>query len=106
MSFVICGRMIFSSVFDMSDSSAMGLYYVPIDLSLLGLEIGDIFAVFQAEGIVLCSVLCCICLLSILKARGPRCLMFILSGPVKLLFCDCFITFVVPCILIPLCGIL
>ena len=42
----------FSSVFAMGDRSAIGLYDVPIDLSLLGLGIGIIFAVFQAEGIV------------------------------------------------------
>ena len=43
----------FSSILAMGDRSAISLYEVPIELSLLGLGIGMIFAVFQILGIVL-----------------------------------------------------
>ena len=49
---VMCGRMIFSSVFAIGDRSAMGRYELPIDVSLLGLGMGIVFACFQMLGIV------------------------------------------------------
>ena len=49
---VMCGRMIFSSVLAMGESNAMGLYDVPIELSLFGFGIGITFACFQMLGIV------------------------------------------------------
>ena len=52
MLFVMCGRIIFSSVLAIGDRSAMGLYDVPIDVSLCGLGIGIILASFQMLGIV------------------------------------------------------
>ena len=42
----------FSSVFAMGESSAMGLYNVPRVVSLPGLGIGIILAIFHACGIV------------------------------------------------------
>ena len=62
------------------------VYMMCLLICLLGLRIGIIFAVFQAEGIVFSAMLHMS--VSVLSARGPkcfRCLMFMLSGPVQLL---------------------
>jgi len=50
---VMCGRIIFSSVFAIGESSAIGLYDVPIVGSLLGLSMGIVLAVFQRCGMLL-----------------------------------------------------
>ena len=47
------GRIIFSSVLAIGERRAMGLYEVPIALSLFGFGMGMIFACFQMFGIVL-----------------------------------------------------
>ena len=52
MWFVMYGRMIFSRVFAMGESSAIGLYEVPIEVSLFGLGMGIIFACFQVLGMM------------------------------------------------------
>ena len=52
MLLVMCGRNIFSGVFAMGESNAMGLYDVPRVVSLPGLEIGIILAIFHVCGIV------------------------------------------------------
>ena len=44
---VMYGRIIFSSVFSMGESSDIGLYDVPCPGSLSGFSIGTIFASFQ-----------------------------------------------------------
>ena len=47
---VMCGRMIFSSVFAIGDRSAMGRYELPIDVSLFGLGMGITVDSCQALG--------------------------------------------------------
>lgn len=89
MLFVMCGRMIFSSVLAMGERSAMGLYEEPIAESFPGLGMGMIFASFHMVGMVLV-------LSEVLKMfvrnviawwpRCFRCFMLMLSGPVELLF--------------------
>ena len=46
------GSRIFSNVFAMGERRAIGLYEVPIEVSLLGLGIGITFACFQVLGIM------------------------------------------------------
>ena len=62
----------------------MGLYEVPMSVSLLGFGIGTMLANFHVCGIMF-----------LLRGpRGPmcfRCLIFNLSGPCELLFLLCFI---------------
>ena len=71
----------------MGDRSDVGLWNVPLDESLFGLVIDIVFDVFQMLGIVLvlCDVLF-ICVRNV-RALWPRCFMFMLPGPVELLFC-------------------
>ena len=94
MLFVMCGRSIFSSVFAIGERSAMGLYDVPCVLSLLGFGMGIVFAVFHIVGMLFVfSEMLYMCVSSVI-ALGPRCfrcLMFMLSGPVELLFFECLI---------------
>ena len=52
MLLVMCSRMIFSSVSAMGESSDMGLYDAPRVVSLPGLEIGIILAIFHVCGIL------------------------------------------------------
>ena len=53
MLFVISGRIIFSRILAIGESSEIGRKEEPICLSLLGLGIGIILAVFQICGMVL-----------------------------------------------------
>ena len=70
----------------------MGLYKVPLSMSLLGFGMGTMLANFHICGIML--VLRAV--FNILIKASPRgtmcfrCLMFSLSGPSKLLFLLCF----------------
>ena len=50
MLLVMCGSIIFSNVLAIGERSAMGLYDVPIEVSLFGF--GIILACFQMLGIV------------------------------------------------------
>ena len=52
MLLVMCGSITFSSVFAMGDRSAIGRYDVPIEVSLFGLGMGIILAVFHELGMV------------------------------------------------------
>ena len=52
MLFVMCGSMIFSSILEIGERSAIGLYEVPIEVSLFGLGIGMTFACFQVFGMM------------------------------------------------------
>lgn len=92
------GRSIFSSVLAMGDRSAMGLYDVPCVLSLLGFGMGTVFAVFHIVGMLfVISDMLYMCVISVI-ALGPRCfrcLIFVLSGPVELLFLECLMAFLV-----------
>ena len=72
----------------------MGLYEVPLSISLLGFGMGIMLAYFHMCGIrfVLRAVLNI--LLRNASPRGPMCfmfLLFILSGPSELLFLRCCI---------------
>ena len=87
----MCGKMIFSSVFAMGESSDMGLYDVSRVVSLPGLGIGIILAIFHV-----CEILFVLrerlnIAVRYVSAVTPRCLIFMLSGPVDLLFLACLI---------------
>jgi len=91
---VMYGCIIFSSVLAMGDRREIGLYDGPSVLSLCGLGIGIVLALFHMCGMlfVFSTMLnrCVRCLIAV----GPkcfRCLMFMSSGPVELLFLCCFI---------------
>ena len=89
---VMCDRMIFfSSVFAMGESSAMGLYDVPWVVSLPCLGIGIILATFHVCGIVFVLRERLNIAVRYVSAVTPRSLIFMLSGPVALLFLACLI---------------
>ena len=90
MLLVMCGGMIFSSVFAMGENSAMGLYDVPRVVSLPGLGIGLILANFHVCGIVFVLRERLNIAVRYISAVTPRCLIFMLSGPVEL-FLACLI---------------
>ena len=86
--------MLFCSVFAITERMDMGLYEVPLSMSLLGFEMGTMLANFHMCGIML--VFRAVSNMPVRNAipRGPmcfRCLMFNLSGPCELLFLLCFI---------------
>ena len=73
----------------------MGLYEVPLSMSLLGLGMGTMLVNFHMCGIMLVSRAVFNMLVGNASPRGPmcfRCLMFNLSGPCELLFLLCSIT--------------
>ena len=72
----------------------MGLYEMPLSLSLLGFEMGTMLANIHMCGIMLVFRTVFNMLVWNASPRGPmsfRCLMFSLSGPCELLFLLCFI---------------
>ena len=72
----------------------MGLYEVPLSMSLLGFGVGTMSANFHMCGIMLVLRAFFNMLVRNARPRGPmcfRCLMFNLSGPCELLFLLCFI---------------
>ena len=74
----------------------MGLYEVPLSVSLLSFGIGTMLANFHVRGIMLLLRAVFNILVRNASPRGPmcfRCLMFSLSGPCDLLFLLCFIAF-------------
>ena len=92
--FVMCGRMIFSDIFVMGESNAMGLCDVPNVVSLPDLGIGILLAIFHVCGIVfvLSEMLNIVFwYVSAVFLRYLKCLMFMLSDPVVLLFLACLI---------------
>ena len=83
------GRIIFSSNLAIGDKRDIGRYEGPMFGSLLGLGIGMIFASFQIWGMMLLFRERLYIVVRYWMAIGPRCFrcfMFILSGPVELLF--------------------
>ena len=71
----------------------MGLYEVPLSMSLFGFGMGTMLANFHLCGIMLVLGAIFNILVRNASPRGPmcfRCLMFILSGPSELLFLLCF----------------
>ena len=72
----------------------MGLYAVPLFVSLLGFGMGTMLANFHMCGIMFVLRAVFKMLVRNASPRGPmrfRCLMFNLSGPCELLFLLCFI---------------
>ena len=73
----------------------MGLYEVPLSVSLLGFGMGTMLANFHVCGIMLVLRAFFNMLVSNAIPRGSmcfRCLMLSLSGPCELLFLLCFIS--------------
>ena len=84
----------FSSVFAITERRDMGLYTVPLSMSLLGFGMGKMLANFHMCGIMLVLRAVFNMLVRNASPRGPmcfRCMMFNLSGPCELLFLLCFI---------------
>ena len=72
----------------------MGLYEVPLSVSLLGFPIGTMLVKFHVLGIMFLLRVVLNILVRNASSRGPvcfRCLIFNLSGPCELLFLLCFI---------------
>ena len=72
----------------------MGLYEMPLSVSLLGFGIGTMLANFHMCGIMLVLRIVFNILVRNLSPIGPmcfRCMMFNLSGPCEWLFLLCFI---------------
>ena len=93
---VMYGRRLFSSVFAITEIRDMGLYAVPLAMSLLGIGIGTMFANFQMCGIMLLLRAVLNMLVRNANPRGPnyfRCLMLSWSGPCELLFLVLFNAF-------------
>ena len=91
---VMKGRWIFSSVFAISERSDMGLYEVPLSMSLLSFGMGTMLSNFHMCGIMLVLRAVFNMLVNNASLRWPmcfRCLMFSLLGPCELLFLLCLI---------------
>ena len=81
--------MLFSSVFAITERRDLGLYEVPLFMSLFGFGMGTMLANFDMCGIMLVLRAVFNMLVRNVSPRGPvcfRCLMFNLSGPCELLF--------------------
>ena len=91
---VMQGRRLFSSVFAITERRDMGLYEVPLSVSLLCFGIGIMLANFHVRGIMFLLRAVLNILVRNASPRGSmcfRCLIFNLSGPCELLFLLCFI---------------
>ena len=78
-----------SPVSAITERRDMGLYEVPLSMSLLSFGMGTMLATFHMCGIMLVLRAVFIMLVRNASPRGPmcfRCLMFNLSGPCELLF--------------------
>ena len=83
-----------SPVSAITERRDMGLYEVPLSVSLLGFGIGTMLANFHVCGIMFLLRAVLNILVRNASPRGPmcfRCLIFNLSGPCELLFLLCFI---------------
>ena len=84
-----------SPVSAVTERMDMGLYEVPLSMSLLGFGMGTMLANFHMCGIMLVLRAVFNMLVRNASPRGPmcfRCLMFNLSEPCELLFLFCFIS--------------
>ena len=91
---VMYGSKHFSSTLAMTERSDMGLCELPRFVSLFGLGMGMMFASFQVCGMMLWFNDMLSSFVRYASPRGPmclRCLMFMLLGPVELLFLLCCI---------------
>ena len=85
--------MFFSSVNTITERRDLGLYEVPLSMSLLGFGMGTMLANFHMCGIMLVLRTVFNMLVRNDRAKGPMCfrsLMFSLSGPCELLFFTLF----------------
>ena len=83
-----------SPVSAITERRVMGLYEVPLSMSLLGFGMGTILANFHMCGIMFLLRAVLNILVRNASPRGPmcfRCLILSLSGPCELLFFLCFI---------------
>ena len=81
---VMSGRRLFSSVFAITERRDMGLYEVPLSVSLLGFGIWTMLANFHVWGIMFLLRAVLNILVKNASPRGPmcfRCLIFSLSRP-------------------------
>ena len=69
----------------------MGLYEVPLSVSLLGFGIGTMLANFHERGIMFLLRAVLNILLRNVSPRGPMCFRCLMSGPCELLFLLCCI---------------
>ena len=69
----------------------MGLYEVPLYMSLLCFGMGTMLVNFHMYGFMFVRRAVFNMLVRNASPRGPMCLMFSLSGPCELLFLLCFI---------------
>ena len=84
---VIYGRITFSRVFTITDRRDIGLYDVPMLMSLLGLGTGMMLANFHTCGILLSLIAALYMFVRYFSPSLPMCLRWLmLSGPVELLF--------------------
>ena len=85
---------LFSIVFAITERRDMGLYELPLSMSLFGFGMRTMLTNFHMSGIMLVLRVVFNILLRNASSRGPmcfRCLMFSLSGPCELLFLLCII---------------
>ena len=83
------------SVSAITERRDMGLYEVPLSMSLVGFGMGTMLANFHVCGIMLVVRAVFNMLVGNASPRGPmcfKCLMFSLSRPCELLFLLCFIS--------------
>ena len=83
---VIYGRITFSSVFAITDRKDIGLYDVPMLMSLLGLATGMMLANFHTCGILLSLSAALYMFVRYFSPSLPmclRCFMLMLSGPLE-----------------------
>ena len=95
MLFVTYGCIVFSCVFAITDRRDMGMYDVPMLMSLFGLGKVMIFASFQTCGMMF-----------VFSANGPKCykcFMLMLSGPIELLVCGTAYLCVCQCVVLMNC---
>ena len=96
MLFVMYGSSVFVSVFAITERGEMGLYDVPMLMSLFGFGIGMMFAGYHVLGMLLLFSDVLYMLVRYASPSGPmglRCLIP-LSGSVELLFLLCYIAYV------------
>ena len=89
----LCKEEGYSPVCAITDSMDMGLYEVPLSMSLLGFGMGTMLANFYVCGFILVLRTVFNMLVRNASPRGPmcfRCLMFSISGPCELLFFTLF----------------
>ena len=105
---VMCVKRIFSRVLTIGESNAIGLYEVLLLGSLLGLGIGTVLDVFQIWGMELLLTEMLYESVRYVSAEFPKCckcLMFMLSGPVELLFLEFFKAVIVSCCVMLMVGL-